>query len=443
MDTHPDWTLTVEGFGPIKSASIRPAPLTLLVGKNNTGKSYMASLLWALMARSQSIASEHYDRLGPPPWLTQALQQARDEYIIVDGDGWASIAEWMTQAISKGAKELCRNALGPAVRPPKLARIIVQSYPGNRRHRIRRAPASEYTRDASDISTEQLRGPSRPGFGDLSVRAKSLTSNLADELIAGFPFHTCLYIPAARTGLLVARRTIVSGLLRALDASGNSIEQSSLPPPIAEFMLTLNAIEEPFDPPTDSTQDRIAAMIEAEILSGSVVIDPENGEIVFRPGTTREQIALSHTSSLVTELAPFVAFLRAQYLPDTIIFEEPEAHLHLDAQRTLARALVRLVNAGTRLIITTHSDTLLQQINILIHLHGHPQRERLMQEFGYQTDELLDPEKARGYLFDPTPEGTITREMEKKRGGFVEPTINSVIAEMTREIIAMQRTDAE
>ncbi len=40
-----DWTVEVEDFGPIQEASITMAPLVILVGKNNTGKSYMATLL--------------------------------------------------------------------------------------------------------------------------------------------------------------------------------------------------------------------------------------------------------------------------------------------------------------------------------------------------------------------------------------------------------------
>ena len=35
------WKLIVEDFGKIKSAEIEVAPLTLFVGDNNSGKSYL------------------------------------------------------------------------------------------------------------------------------------------------------------------------------------------------------------------------------------------------------------------------------------------------------------------------------------------------------------------------------------------------------------------
>ena len=42
------WKLIVENYGKIKSAEIEMAPLTLFVGDNNTGKSYLLALLWGI-----------------------------------------------------------------------------------------------------------------------------------------------------------------------------------------------------------------------------------------------------------------------------------------------------------------------------------------------------------------------------------------------------------
>ena len=42
------YKICVEGFGKIKYAEIELAPLTFFVGDNNSGKSYLLSLIWAL-----------------------------------------------------------------------------------------------------------------------------------------------------------------------------------------------------------------------------------------------------------------------------------------------------------------------------------------------------------------------------------------------------------
>ena len=75
---------------------------------------------------------------------------------------------------------------------------------------------------------------------------------------------------------------------------------------------------------------------------------------------------LSQTSSMVSELAPLVLYLRGLVNPgDTLIIEEPEAHLHPGAQADMAVNLARMVRAGIRVIVTTHSDWLLQEIGNL------------------------------------------------------------------------------
>ena len=42
------WTVYIKEFGKIKEASIRPAPLTLFIGDNNSGKSYLMTLIYGL-----------------------------------------------------------------------------------------------------------------------------------------------------------------------------------------------------------------------------------------------------------------------------------------------------------------------------------------------------------------------------------------------------------
>ena len=49
------WTVSVEDVGPIKSASVTLAPFVVLVGRNNSGKSYMASLVWALLNTEDTL----------------------------------------------------------------------------------------------------------------------------------------------------------------------------------------------------------------------------------------------------------------------------------------------------------------------------------------------------------------------------------------------------
>ncbi len=55
MRMEQSWALKVERFGKIKRAEIEIAPLMLFVGENNSGKSYMMSLLWGLLSEARKF----------------------------------------------------------------------------------------------------------------------------------------------------------------------------------------------------------------------------------------------------------------------------------------------------------------------------------------------------------------------------------------------------
>lgn len=52
------------------------------------------------------------------------------------------------------------------------------------------------------------------------------------------------------------------------------------------------------------------------------------------------------------------------------MIDEPELNLHPSNQRVIARFLAKLVNSGIRVIVSTHSDYFVKEINSLIMLHG-------------------------------------------------------------------------
>ena len=53
---HPKIHIAVENFGPIEKAEIDLRPLTVFVGESNTGKTYLAALIYALY---HSFAGSH------------------------------------------------------------------------------------------------------------------------------------------------------------------------------------------------------------------------------------------------------------------------------------------------------------------------------------------------------------------------------------------------
>ncbi|MYG00343.1 AAA family ATPase [Candidatus Poribacteria bacterium] len=137
---------------------------------------------------------------------------------------------------------------------------------------------------------------------------------------------------------------------------------------VADFIERIILYEEKKS--LEAEMKHIAETLENDILTGQIRLKPStSGYPDFRyvPQGTNEEIRLSQASSMVSELAPLVLYLRGLVQPgDTLIIEEPEAHLHPGAQADMAVILARLVRAGVKVIITTHSDWLLQEIGNLI-----------------------------------------------------------------------------
>ena len=103
----------------------------------------------------------------------------------------------------------------------------------------------------------------------------------------------------------------------------------------------------------------------------------------------------------------------------------------------MARALARLVNSGVNVLVTTHSDTFVQQINNLMHLYSHPRKSELMQELGYEEADLINPEHAKAYEFSDDGEKTKVSEVKKEPGGFMVPSLNDTLVKLARETIAL------
>ena len=80
---------------------------------------------------------------------------------------------------------------------------------------------------------------------------------------------------------------------------------------------------------------------------------------------------------MVSELAPVVLYLRHVVRPeDVIIIEEPEAHLHPAMQVEFTRQLAAAVRAGVRVIATTHSERILEELANLVRISGLSEADR-------------------------------------------------------------------
>ena len=113
-------------------------------------------------------------------------------------------------------------------------------------------------------------------------------------------------------------------------------------------------------------------------------------------------IPLHLASSSARGLSDLYFYLRHRASPwnHLLIIDEPESHLDTFNQIRLARNLAHFVRSGIKVLVTTHSDYLIKEINNLVmlgHLDGR-RNKRLPRELGYKADDRLDIDSVRAYV---------------------------------------------
>ena len=137
----------------------------------------------------------------------------------------------------------------------------------------------------------------------------------------------------------------------------------------------------------------IARKFEQELIYGEIKFIEGKEKFSYpeiKYSFNQRDLSLHRSSSTVSELAPIFLSLKYFVKPDSLlIIEEPEAHLHPQNQRILAKLIVHLIRNGVRVLITTHSDFLLQQISNYILMSKLDENERINlnnDEIGYLNE---------------------------------------------------------
>lgn len=436
----PFWRATINGYGRIEAAEVEMAPLVLLVGRNNTGKSYVASLLWALLNFEDTFLGPKESSDLLPEWFKEIavgdFDSNKDRVIVTPTmlDAW--IEEILRERLASTVKRvLSYNSAsigGLTFRSDGLAKSCIL-------HRVPNDPTESYTaqwgveehESAYELEFSIADGESGPGI--TKALFTSMLGAMLDGPAKGYGSANPIYIPAARTGLMLALGPITASALENLGIEEPE-EPTRLPLPTIRFLqaLTRGSRSSPAD------YEEVAAFLELEVLKGRIVRERTPTPSFSYKTEGEVSLPLHVTSSMVTELAPFLILLRNAKFDRGLIFEEPEAHLHLSAQRAIARAIARLVNLGVPVVVTTHSDTFLQELNILMQLSNRPDREELMARLGYTDDDLVSPDDVKGYEFVDQGGRTQVRATEVNDFGVVVPSLNEVLASISEELLAVQ-----
>ena len=406
---HPNVEISVENFGPIAEANIDLRPLTVFVGPSNTGKTYFATLVYALHGAFNGLY--HSSLLSPFKFrvidilseLLTGLTTPKEEIQEILDKLNMDERPFKLSDLPEGI----RQKLGTIIKDTDFFREELQDELKNcfdlnaitELMRLNGKQRNEITvllrigeRDQeylnismrvskSEVNLNNSTSLDSPTYDDIVLLPEGWSAFgelLVDDnrvRIGRFSRsvkHSRYYLPAARSGIMQSHRIIASSLVKHATQTGvgRSSKLPTMSGVIADFLQNIILYEENSEFEFDEEMKHLAETLESDVLAGQILLKPSPSgypDFYYRPQGIEKDIRLSQTSSMVSELAPLVLYLRSLVQPgDTLIIDEPEAHLHPGAQADMAVILARLVRAGIKVIITTHSDWLLQEIGNLI-----------------------------------------------------------------------------
>lgn len=249
-----------------------------------------------------------------------------------------------------------------------------------------------------------------------SLESRAILVSFIDDILGAmfasikYEVENLYFLPASRSGLYTGSTSffpIIAELSKSRAYTTQKIELPGLAEPIADYILHLSrcssslAIRNPH-------VGGIGELIEKNILKGNVWVDNDTHRLYYSPGDLKMELDMNSVSSMVSELSPVVAFLkyilgrqpgrnRKKSKPKSgyiLFIEEPEAHLHPEAQVQLAEIFVKLIHAGVKLIISSHSSYIFNKLSNMV------------------IDKTLDLSEYAPIIMTDTDKGSISKLME-------------------------------
>jgi predicted ATP-dependent endonuclease of OLD family len=456
--------ITARNLGAIKEAEFDLKPLTILIGPNNAGKTWLAYTLagifgpYGFMKYLNTYVEENIQEYPPLDQAIKKLANGTNAIATVD----------LVQFIDEYGERYFNG----------IAHMMKTQLRDFMRSRFASFEDMEVAIDLSDLKTQLsariknysvksevsvnrqqplLRILKNRGTRDLHTYTESTSSNLStleedsseediEDVIERIPeevirellvrrvfmaIHRALYpqvrvFPTERTTLITLpfhgkEETDIKELegeeLAEQDISSQKRHIRVAIGPINHFLSMIDSIFELSSADLAKRDEaakrnrkikeyiQLANLLEIEILGGKTDLSQaEPGllrEILFQPAQdTTLEIPIA--SSMVKELAPLVLYLRYLAQPgELLVIDEPEMNLHPEAQAKIIEFLAMLVNAGLHVLVTTHSPYVVDHLLNLRKASEYTDQEAISDRFFLQSkNAFISQQKSAVYLVD-------------------------------------------
>lgn len=448
-------------IGPVKKAELELGDLTIIAGRNNTGKSYLVYTLYGFLKMwdswpgiQQFLTRNGQSRVGIPDMSKIARRLISDGTFVLDAHP-VSLANQRKEVL----RQLCLDFSEDAISQ------VFSSQSGN----FDDASINIEVQDeegfnvGSPVVTYQISGANSLKFEikenqlvlvlDVSNRRKPppdleyiVAAGYLELLLAPL-FPEPFILSAERFGISLFYRELdftKNQLVDLLQKMGSDKDRDKYSP-----FFFIDRATSRYALPIKDNIDYTRSLPErrkdkSEFFSAKPFNHIKNMMDGYFSATGDElrfiskargpdrsfNVPLHLASSSARGLSDLYFFLRhVAKRNHLLIIDEPESHLDTANQIRLARLLARLVRMGLKVLITTHSDYLIKEINNLIMLESDFEgRDAVLRSLKYTDDDVLQRTSIRGYVAKDS--GLVPCEVD--RFGINMPLFDDTIDDINR-----------
>ena len=392
-----DFKINIKNFGPVSKGHIHLKPLTIFIGPNNSGKSYVATLIHSIIsAQNKSKLFRIPARNVPKDVLRKYDSCMLDLYEFVDRNRekqsfkvplriTRNIHNYIVKAAFNNALEyeLNRNFGG-------ITSSLIRNQQKTSHISISNSSQLDITLDSKLKTESSSKTNTQYEFRidhkirdyyivkeknhvvmnmatyDLDILQYEIDIMLMNEIASNaltshIPKNSH-YFPAARSGILQGHKALSASIIQSATFAGiqSFSEIPQLSGTVSDFISNIITMNK-----DNGLFSNIAKQLEKELFHGHITLSDssKNATPEIKYTTKNYAIPLHRTSSTISEIAPVTLYLKHIVNHNSLlIIEEPEAHLHPANQIIFAKYIVKMIRAGLNIIITTHSVFLLEQL---------------------------------------------------------------------------------
>lgn len=419
----------VENFAKIENAKICVNKYSVLVGQNNTGKSFLMQLVQGINSKIWNLIDEEFCQIV----FLDEKKRNQCKWYKLDSNNLSEVISYLNKKLKKEKENIIKAIFKKEIEIGEL--YIDIELENEEEYELISFDNKEfkedfYLREAlsfEDIGIPEtfldmvskfpdnisVRALNRMNAGGtkretlfLTITPKESEDKSCRELLNSILKYESLFLPASRTGLLLLYREFFANKADGAlsfkiqnDKIVNSDEYVGFTEPIYDFLRFLQTYTEHEE--SMKMYKNELRFFENNVIEGRIKVNKQ-GMISYDSKNGKKDVPMYLASSMINEVAPIILAITSNKHYQRLIIDEVEASLHPEKQLELVRFLNRLNNSGIKLIISTHSDTFVSKLNnlfVLSNLVKSMSGKEILEKFDLKEKDLLNVDNLYVYEF--------------------------------------------